>query len=486
MRKMVFSKLQQEGRQVLQALHMPLAAKLFICYILLAASMFAFLNTYGISKLHHTLLENKYTQLHNICSTLADHIPSSTLRETEDLKDMEETIRILVGSLQGTRIWFADKNGNILYDSKIPRHANDNILAYDETLLGQSTIPDTAVGGLLRYRACVVVYPLVANFEPSGYIISIYPLEQLRQEDVVYIDIYNLCYLFYCIFLALIFFLIYIITIHPLHKNIRAVQMFSKGNYDYRANIHTRDEHSELAESTAFLARELKDLEEYQKKIIANVSHDFRSPLTSIKGYAEAMADGTIPLDMQEKYLGVIVYETTRLTKLTQNLLSLNNYENRGLILTITHFDINEAIRRTALSFEGTGRKKGIRIHLVFEEPQLFVSADIEKIEQVLYNLLDNAIKFSYKNRTIRIATKQKGSKAMISVKDNGIGIPKESLSRVFERFYKTDASRGKDKKGTGLGLAIVKDIITAHKETITVVSTEGAGTEFTFSLEHT
>ena len=195
------------------------------------------------------------------------------------------------------------------------------------------------------------------------------------------------------------------------------------------------------------------------------------------------MADGTIPPELYGKYLHIIVYETTRLVKLSQSLLALNSYENHGAMLEMSVFDINSSIRQMALSFEGTGKQKGIQIHLVFEEPSLLVSADMEKIEQVLYNLLDNAIKFSYENKNIQISTKAKGTKAIISVKDYGIGIPKESLQKVFDRFYKTDRSRGKDKKGSGLGLSITKDILTAHKEHISVVSTPGAGTEFTFSL---
>ena len=274
-------------------------------------------------------------------------------------------------------------------------------------------------------------------------------------------------------------------TVRPLKQNIKMLQSFSSGKYEdkRKRKIHTRDEYEELAETATFLAMELKNLEDYQKKFIANISHDLRSPLTSIKGYAEAMADGTIPPEMQDKYLNIIIYEAARLSKLSQSLLTLNSYETRNAMLTISIFDMNAMIRQTALSFEGTGRKKGIQIHLLFEEPSLFVSADKAKIEQVLYNLLDNAIKFSYENKTIRIATKIKGTKAMVSVKDNGIGIPKESLHKVFDRFYKIDSSRGRDKKGTGLGLAITKEIINAHKETITVVSTKGAGTEFTFSL---
>ena len=172
-----------------------------------------------------------------------------------------------------------------------------------------------------------------------------------------------------------------------------------------------------------------------------------------------------------------------RLTKLTENLLELNRFESKGMRLEITTFDINSVIKSTAASFEGTCTKKRLTLNLEFAEKELFVEADMGKIQQVLYNLLDNAIKFSHNDSSIRISTEEKGTKVFVGVKDYGIGIPKDSLNKIWERFYKTDASRGKDKRGVGLGLSITKEIIQAHNENINVVSTEGVGTEFIFTL---
>ena len=202
-----------------------------------------------------------------------------------------------------------------------------------------------------------------------------------------------------------------------------------------------------------------------------------------LKGYLEAMLDGTIPPEMQEKYLGIVISETERLTKLTNNLLTINNVTDEGMILDISDFDIIATIKKTIETFQGTCEKKKIKFKLIFPDKELMVSADMSKIQQVLYNLIDNAIKFSNSDSSIIISVTEKGDKALISVKDFGIGIPRESISKIWERFYKTDVSRGKDKTGTGLGLSIVKEIITSHNEYIDVVSTEGVGTEFTFDL---
>ena len=195
------------------------------------------------------------------------------------------------------------------------------------------------------------------------------------------------------------------------------------------------------------------------------------------------MADGTIPVELQEKYFKILLFETERLSDLTKDLLTLNEYDTKHLLLDFSVFDIHDIIKKTAASFEGTCTQKRISIELRFTCKVLKVNADLRKIQQVLYNLLDNAIKFSSNDSEIIIETYERSGKVYVSVKDHGIGIPKKSLNKIWDRFYKTDLSRGKDKKGTGLGLAIVKEIIQAHNENINVISTEGVGTEFTFSL---
>jgi signal transduction histidine kinase len=195
------------------------------------------------------------------------------------------------------------------------------------------------------------------------------------------------------------------------------------------------------------------------------------------------MQDGTIPPEMYDRYLGIVINETDRLTKLTNEMLTLNNMSTKGMLLDKSDFDINAVIRNVSESFEGTCREKKIAIELVLTDEKMFVNADMSKIQQILYNLVDNAIKFSHHDSSIKIETTEKHSKVFVSVKDSGIGIPKEDQKLIFDRFYKSDLSRGKDKKGTGLGLSIVKEIIKAHDENINVISTPGVGTEFIFSL---
>ena len=171
----------------------------------------------------------------------------------------------------------------------------------------------------------------------------------------------------------------------------------------------------------------------YQKDFVANVSHDFRSPLTNIKGYIGAMLDGTIPHEIQEKYLKIILMETNRLTKLTEQLLELNKYENNGILLNYTAFDINEVIRNAASSFEKRCTEKKISIHLMFGSPSFFVDADRDKISQVVHNLIDNAVKFSSTDSSIEIQTAEQKGKIFVTVSDHGIGIPEASLPHIWD-----------------------------------------------------
>ena len=247
--------------------------------------------------------------------------------------------------------------------------------------------------------------------------------------------------------------------------------------------MRSYDEYWELGNAINYLGDALKNFDASQRDLIANISHDFRSPLTSIKGYVEAMMDGTIPIEFQEKYFNIVLFETDRLKKLTEELLVLNSFGSKRGMLEITTFDINAIIKTTAASFEGRCKDRKISIDLLFESWHEPVKADMSKIQQVLHNLIDNAIKFSNDNSTIEVETTVKHEKVFVSVKDHGSGIPKEHQKKIWERFYKSDSSRGKDKRGTGLGLAIVKEIIQTHNEHINVISTEGVGTEFIFSL---
>ena len=329
-----------------------------------------------------------------------------------------------------------------------------------------------------------VMIPVENSSVTEGYVTYHYDMQQLYQKrsgllgilQMVFFAVYALCGLL---------LLCYQKWIHtPMQQIIKGASEYANGDLSYRIPVKSEDEMGYLAKTLNYMADRINQNGEYQRTFIANVSHDFRSPLTSIKGYVEAILDGTIPPELQDKYLNIISHEADRLEKLTRSLLVLNDLDERKRMMNIRKFDINDVIKNTANTFEVICSKKNIDLELLLSGRELFVEADMEQIQQVLYNLLDNAIKFSNDNSSINIETSVKNDKVFVSVKDHGVGIPKDSLSKVWDRFYKTDTSRGKDRKGTGLGLSIVKEIIKAHNQNIIVISTEGVGTEFIFTLK--
>ena len=373
-------------------------------------------------------------------------------------------------------------NGQILIHAG-QEPAEKNIEDFDITMFGTSYYQTGTFFGTFSEETLSVFSPITINYKVRGYVLIHKPIRKIvaLKDGFINISYMTLAVIFLCAFvvLGLSTYTVYI----PIWKITRAAKDYSEGNFETQINIHTNDEIGYLAASLNYMAAELSTLEEDQRKFIANVSHDFRSPLTSIKGYIEAIMDGTIPHEMQDKYLNIILFETERLNKLTQSMLELNKYGKKGTMLDISSFDINNTIKLVAQSFEGICQEKKISFELILTGETSFVLADMSKIQQVLYNLIDNAIKFSHPDSTITVETTEKNEKVFISVKDTGIGIPKESMKKIWERFYKTDLSRGKDKRGTGLGLAIVKEIISVHNENINVISTEGVGTEFIFTL---
>lgn len=377
-----------------------------------------------------------------------------------------------------------DTSGNILINTAASLNLENpvSIPGFDPAAFGPKYYEVSHFYTQLEEEHLNVMVPITTNMRTRGYVSIHYPMSNIYEQREELLT--RICIIFALIFaLSLMILGLFTVSVYiPLQKVITGAKEYASGNLKYNIDINTNDEMGYLASTMNYMGDELERSNEYQKQFVANVSHDFRSPLTSIKGYAEAISDGTIPQEMYPKYLVIITSEAERLEKLTRSMLTLNNIDKQ-MMLNVESFDINAVIKDTAAVFEVICRQKKIQIELLLSGKTLYVSADKGKIQQVLYNLLDNAIKFSNKNSTIIIETTEKHGKAYISVKDTGVGIPKEKQNKIWDRFYKIDISRGKDRKGTGLGLAIVKEIVNAHEQNITVISTEGVGTEFIFTL---
>ena len=269
----------------------------------------------------------------------------------------------------------------------------------------------------------------------------------------------------------------------PLKQISEASAQYAKGNFSARVKVEGKDEIAELGKAFNNMAGGLAAHEENRNTFLSNVSHDLRTPMTTISGFVDGMLDGTIPPDQYDRYLTVISGEVRRLSRLVNTLLEISRLES-GRAMPMSEFNLTEKARQILISLMGKIEEKKIDVEFEGGDDDMFVLANPDAIHQVLYNLCENAVKFTGEGGKLSISiTPSRGKKALVRVRNTGEGIPEEELSHVFERFYKSDRSRGLDKTGTGLGLYIVKTILEKHGETISVTSTPGETTEFSFSL---
>ena len=270
----------------------------------------------------------------------------------------------------------------------------------------------------------------------------------------------------------------------PITEMNNIVMRYSKGEFDLRVKSEGTDEVAQLGKSFNIMASELNTLEEARRSFVANVSHELRSPLTSMRGFLEAMQDGTIAQEDYAKYLDIVINENRRMTSMVNDLLDLARIESGQVVIKKEVFDINELIVRTMLTFEARVDAKKLNVELDMKPEKIAVEADPGQIAQVVRNLIDNAIKFTPEGGSLWLITKVKKKTVTVTVKDSGKGIDADSIPHLFERFYKAEkAHTPGESAGTGLGLAIVKRIIDQHDQDITVESEPGKGTSFTFTL---
>lgn len=458
--------------------------KFILAYLIFGFFGFIVVATFVSSMTKDYLVRTKAESMYDEATVVANTYALDLYNNEKALDTVKRELDAL-NAYSGAVIWIINPSGRLILgsDRAINLDSEDIIEGFDPTATGNNSYMVSNFFGSFEKQYLSVFAPITTGFKIKGYVVIHYPMTSLEaeRESLLTIDYFLLVILFLLSLIILIFFteMVYM----PLRKITEATEQYAAGNMHYELQMDSDDEIGYLGATVSYMAQESARAEDDQKKFVANVSHDFRSPLTSIKGYLEAMLDGTIPPEAHEKYLGIVLNETERLRKLTNGLLTLNNLNTSGMLLDISEFDINSVIRSVVATFEGTCIKKAIAIELILSGDELFVKADCDKIKQVLYNLIDNAIKFSHPDSFIKIETSEKKNKVFVSVKDSGIGIPKDQLNQVFDRFYKTDLSRGKDKKGTGLGLSITREIIRAHGENINVISTEGVGSEFIFSI---
>lgn len=272
--------------------------------------------------------------------------------------------------------------------------------------------------------------------------------------------------------------------IQPLQDILYATRQYAKGDFSYRITERPgNDEIHELTRAFNSMANDLSAIENSRRNFVANVSHELKTPMTTIGGFIDGILDGTIPSAEHKKYLGIVSDEVRRLSRLISSMLNMSKIEAGELTPSFTNFSFSEMIVRTLLSFEQLISQKNINITGLDSLENVTVSADPDMINQVIYNIIDNAVKFTPQDGTISVSCKAEFGKAVVRVRNYGIGLANEDLKLVFDRFYKVDKSRSLNTKSVGLGLYISKNIVELHKGRIYATSKDNEYTEFTIEL---
>ena len=271
--------------------------------------------------------------------------------------------------------------------------------------------------------------------------------------------------------------------IQPIREMVQATRQYAAGDFDIRVNDYGQvDEIGELAASFNNMAESLQQTERQRQEFIANISHELKTPMTTIAGYTDGILDGTIPPENERQYLQIISDESRRLSRMVRRMLDVSQLQVMDPLRCGGHFDICESMRRVLISMERKITDRQLDVEADIPEEPILVLGDNDMITQVIYNLLENAAKFATAGTTLYLGVTLLDGKARVTVRNEGATIPAEELPLLFERFHKSDKSRSLDKDGVGLGLYIVKTILEQHKEKINVTSENGV-TAFSFSL---
>lgn len=393
----------------------------------------------------------------------------------------------VLDKLLNARIWLIDSHGSII---GVSGASEEKFLGQQvdqeqflKLLSGKSYFETGNFGGKLEEKSITAAYPIYIDGAFKGGLYIHAPLTEIEKS---FKGIYLITIVAILLSMLLAYILLYFQVrkiAGPLAEINAAAKEIAGGEFQKRLIIKTSDEIEDLANSFNHMAESLEKIEENRRNLIANISHDIRSPITSISGFAEGILDGTIPPEKHDEYLEKVRSESKRLIKITNDLLELSSMQQGELQPSKDSFELHEMIRRSILSFERQITAKSLGVELHFFDESTLVYSDSSFVERILTNLFENAVKFTPENKVISIKTYKKSSKVIVEIINDGVAIDEILLAKIWDRFHKGDASRGEHKSGFGLGLAIVRQMILLLDEKIQVESFDNK-VKFTFSLE--
>lgn len=461
------------------------AALLLLTALLLVGASFQFLVKDYLVKEAYTDLENDGTAIATLASA---YYTEGSLSPKEFLVNLS-----LASQISDADAVIFDANGKLILCSDAPFGCE-----HQGWTINQDYLQQILTGGPAKHTGT-----FSALYDDVRHVVSV-PIYDIRGGDAIGIvmvskpfralltildkisDIYLFVSIFSVIAVTIIMSVFARRHSNPLREMAQAASDFGHGDLSARVAVkHTySQEVEELALAFNNMASSLQKSEYQRKEFVANVSHELKTPMTVIDGYIDGMLDGTIPEEKHRYYMQLVSDETKRLSRLVRSMLDISRLQDQGGIPDEkkTQFDIEECAGQVLITFEQKILQKGVNVEVNFPEHPVYTIANQDYITQVIYNLLDNAVKFCPESGTIGLSIKEGSNKAYISIYNDGETIPPEELPLVFDRFHKMDKSRSQDRESWGLGLYIVKTIVCSHGEDISVTSLSGK-TEFTFTL---
>ena len=374
------------------------------------------------------------------------------------------------------------------------------LLSTDESLDGEAALPGNVMSTLFRdgdfakktdlglyERSRFVVGVPVLGKDGATALGAVFAVASTTSMDTMWQAFLGLFLMTAMVVLMIAFAVCSVTTmrqIKPIREMAQATRLYAEGDFDIRMKDYGRsDEIGELAVSFNRMAETLQQTERKRRDFIANISHELKTPMTTIAGYTDGILDGTIPPESEKQYLQIISDESRRLSRLVRRMLDVSQLQAMDPLKSGSRFDVCESMRRVLISMEKKITDRHLDVEADIPEEPILVRGDNDMITQVIYNLLENAAKFARTGTALYLGvTTAADGKAYVTVRNLGDTIPADELPKLFERFHKSDKSRSEDKDGVGLGLYIVKTILEQHKEQIQVTSEDGV-TTFRFSL---
>ena len=466
--------------------------RIFIATALIVLLSFSLLGGLSTAISYRRAMADKRAMMTSALSETARYITTQYLYYAVNLDDLDLNMWLTMTSgVTGFDLLVTDANGVVescsdKYLVNLGKIVPDTLL--QSVTAGENPVVISSLGQIYPERRQISGTPLtmMANGEirTFGYLFVTSDMTAFRQEWTNFYSLFILLALSVMLLAFVISFIAMKKQSEPLNEMAGAARRFARGEFGTRVKDRGRkDELGQLTEAFNAMAESLESVEQRRRDFIANLSHELKTPMTVIAGFAEGLLDGTIPRKDEARYLGVISSETRRLSRLVRSMLEISTLQStEEKVIGERNFDVSEIVRLALLSLDRKIEDKQLDVKAELPEEIIKTRGDADSIIQVVFNLIDNAIKFSVPGGVIELELWKQGQRAFVSVTNRGETIPTDELPLIFERFHKTDRSRSADREGVGLGLFIVKKILDNHNEDIFVTSANGI-TRFVFSL---